>query len=177
MTVLPIRVFGDPVLRERATEVRDFDRGLARLVRNMRETMLEAPGVGLAAPQVGVSRRVVVYDSGDGEEGVLINPVVVEREGSEIAEEGCLSLPGVYFEVERAFRVKVLAMDLAGRPGEIEAEGLLARVFQHEIDHLDGVLFIERLTPELRRQAMRELRQKALGLPSVEPAEIHDAAL
>jgi peptide deformylase len=164
MTVLEIRTFGDPVLRSPALDVVDFDDRLARLARDMRETMLAAPGVGLAAPQVGVARRLFVYDSGE-EAGALANPRIVWRsEETEEAEEGCLSIPDLSFPVRRALAVRVEAREIDGTPTAREAEGFLARIFQHEIDHLDGILFVDRLAPELRRQAMRLLRERALGL-------------
>ena len=169
MAILPIRQFGDPALRqaagrgERVTELHE------RLAADMLDTMRDAPGVGLAGPQVGVLERIFVWEVGE-EHGVVINPEIVDRSPeTETAEEGCLSLPGIYYPVERAARVRVEGSDLAGDPVVLDAEGLLARVCQHEIDHLDGVLFVDRLTEELRREALQQLRDQALGLTAPRP--------
>jgi peptide deformylase len=158
MAVLEIRMMGDPVLRERAAEVEAVDDELRRLARSMFDTMYEAEGVGLAAPQVGVLRRLVVVDS--REQGAspltLVNPrVVAAAPGTERAEEGCLSIPGLRDVVERPASVVVEGEDLDEQPVRIEAEGLLARILQHEIDHLDGVLFLDRLTPLKRRMLLK----------------------
>jgi peptide deformylase len=163
MPVLPIRTFGDPVLKERARPVERFDDALARLASDMIETMHDAPGVGLAAPQVGRSTRLLVYDVGEG--GVaLANPKLFDEWGEEIGEEGCLSLPGLYYPLRRFQRVGAEAFDLEGKAVTIEADGLLARVLQHEVDHLDGVLFVDRLEGEDRKRALAQLRDQALGL-------------
>jgi peptide deformylase len=162
VAVHPIRVFGDPVLRQRAAEVETVDASLLRLVDDMIQTMHDAPGVGLAAPQVGVQRRLFVYDIGEGPQ-VLVNPRLLESSGSWSYEEGCLSVPGLAWEIERPDRVHVHGYDLEGNEVDIEAEEYLGRVLQHELDHLDGVLLIERLDPEQRREAMRALRERALG--------------
>jgi peptide deformylase len=164
MAVVPIRLHPDPVLRERASEVGDVDAAIRKLVRDMEDTMRDAPGVGLAAPQVGVQRRVIVYDYGDGFNAV-VNPEIVDRAGEIVDEEGCLSLPGLAFPVPRAQRIVVRGLDAEGRPVRYEAEDLHARVVQHEVDHLDGVLFIDRLDRETRKEAMRILRERALGVP------------
>ncbi len=165
MTILEMRLFGDPILRTAATEVTMFDTDLARLAENMTETMLAAPGVGLAAPQVGVSKRLITYDDGQENSGAIANADIAwESEETQEAEEGCLSIPGLFLPVVRALRVKVRAKDLTGQPIELEGEGLLARIFQHEIDHTKGVLFIDRLTPELRKEAMRIIREQQIGL-------------
>ncbi len=175
MARLEIRRFGDPILRSPALPVGEFDAHLATLASDMRETMLAAPGVGLAAPQVGVPRRLFTFDSGE-EDGAYVNPEVVWRsEETQEGEEGCLSVPGLYFPVVRAMRVRVTAQLLDGAPVEREAEGFLARIFQHEIDHLDGVLFVDRLDPELRREAMKALREAELGL-GLAPAPVSDPA-
>ena len=146
MAVLTIRTLGDPILRSKASPVSMFDEELARLAEDMHETMRAAPGVGLAATQVGRLLRMFVYDSGDeGGRGTLVNPSITwMSEETDEAEEGCLSLPGTYYPVTRATSVKVRAQDVTGAPIEKEGEGFLARIFQHEIDHLDGVLFIDR---------------------------------
>lgn len=164
MSVLEIRTFGDPILRSRGLDVVEFDDRLRVLAENMHETMQAAPGVGLAAPQVGVPRRIFTFDSGE-ESGSYANPEIVWRsEETQDGEEGCLSIPGVYFPVRRAMSVKVRAQNLDGDQVEHDAEGFLARIFQHEIDHLDGVLFVDRLDAENRREAMRRIREAELGL-------------
>ena len=169
MAVLRIRTFGDPVLRQKAPEtgaVNDLHRTLAH---DMLDTMREAPGVGLAGPQVGVLERIFVWEV-EGEHGAVINPKIVDRSRETVTEEeGCLSLPGLYYPVERAVSVVVEGIDEAGAPTRLEAEDLLARVCQHEIDHLDGVLFIDRLPDELRKDALTRLRTEALGLPAPPP--------
>jgi peptide deformylase len=165
MSVVPIRTFGDPALREPARPVEDFDEALRRLAGDMIETMHAAPGVGLAAPQVGRALRLIVFDVQD-ETGprALANPALKNEWGEQIEEEGCLSLPGLYYPVKRAMKVWAQGYDLDGREVTIEGEELLARVLQHEVDHLDGVLFIDRLDAEHRSEAMAALRDQALGL-------------
>jgi peptide deformylase len=160
----PIRIFGDPVLRQRASEVEKIDEALARLVDDMFETMYDAPGVGLAAPQVGVQRRVFVYDVGEGP-GVVINPVIGETRGEWTYEEGCLSVPDLKWPIVRAKEVHLTGIDLDGASVDIEADELLARCFLHETDHLDGVLCIERLDPDQRKEAMGILRRRAMDMP------------
>ncbi|HLI16093.1 MAG TPA: peptide deformylase [Acidimicrobiales bacterium] len=162
MATYPIRQYGDPVLRERAVEVAAIDGSLVRLVEDMIETMHAAPGVGLAAPQVGVQRRLFVYDVGSGPAAV-INPEIVEARGEWTYEEGCLSIPGLSWPVVRPKEVHLRGVGLDGEPLDIEADELLARCFQHEVDHLDGVLVVERLDPDQRRQARAILRQRALA--------------
>jgi peptide deformylase len=169
---LEIRLFGDPVLRERAAEVTDFDAWLARFGDDLLETMRDAHGVGLAAPQVGVMRRVLAYDvpiDDEGEEretGVLVNPEITRREGEQTGPEGCLSFPGLYYDCTRSLEVTVDAQDVTGKRLRVDGEGMLARVFQHEIDHLDGVLFIDHLSRADRKRAMREWREGDLTLES-----------
>jgi len=162
VAVLPIRKLGDPVLRERARDVERFDRSLARIVDDMFETMYAAPGVGLAAPQVGISLRFFVYDDGEGHRGFVANPELSELERHEVRDEGCLSIPGPFYPTARALRVRLRGQDLRGEPIEVRAEGLLARIFQHETDHTHGVLYIDRLDDEGRRQVMRMLREHEL---------------
>jgi peptide deformylase len=165
MAVLTIRTFGDPVLRQKARAVDDVDDVHHRLAEDMLETMRVAPGVGLAAPQVGVLERLFTWEV-DDEFGTIINPVITKRSRKMYTdEEGCLSLPGLVYPVERHSGVRVEGLDEDGQPVEIDAEEHLARVFQHEIDHLDGVLFIDRLPDDLRREARRLLADQALGLP------------
>ena len=164
MSVLPIRVFGDPVLREPARPVERFDDALRRLADDMIQTMRDAPGVGLAAPQVGRSLRLIVFEVGDDPPRPLANPVLRDEWGEQIGEEGCLSVPGLYYPVRRHQRVQAEGYDLDGHDVSIEASELLARVLQHEVDHLDGVLFLDRLDTEHRSQAMSAIRDQALGL-------------
>jgi peptide deformylase len=163
MAILPIRQLGDPVLREQARPVSAFDDALKRLAQDMLDTMYDAPGVGLAAPQVGVSLRLIVFDDNGGEgPRTLANPEISGLWGEELREEGCLSVRGPFSELGRAARLHARGLDLLGRPVEFEAEGLLARILQHECDHLDGTLFIDRLSPEARREVMRQLREQEL---------------
>ena len=171
MATFPIRTFGDPVLKAPAAEVTGFDDALKRLIDAMIETMYDAPGVGLAAPQVGVQKRLFVYDVGDGARAV-INPVLSDFRGDWAYHEGCLSVPELWWDIRRPKEVTLHGLDMRGEEQEIEADELLARVFQHEVDHLDGVLLLERLQPEERKEAMRALRQRALGLPT-DRAEAH----
>jgi peptide deformylase len=156
-----IRRLGDPVLKSRATEVDRFDDSLRSQVRRMAGIMGDAFGVGLAAPQLGVSQRLLVYRVGpDGPLVVLANPELEwQSEETEVLEEGCLSIPGVHVDVDRAVHVLVRAVDEEGEPRSVEASGLEARVIQHELDHLDGVLILDRTTRDQRREAMRALRE------------------
>lgn len=162
VAIFPIRTFGDPVLRARAERVEKIDEGIHRLVDDMLETMYDAPGVGLAAPQIGVSRQVIVFDAGDGPH-VLINPELVEVVGEWSFEEGCLSVPGRFWAITRPGFARARGLDLEGRQVEYAGDELLGRILQHEVDHLAGVLLIERLDQKLRKQALRELRDEALG--------------
>ena len=165
MAVLPIRIYPDPVLRVKCRQVTEFDAGLRKLAADMVETMHAAPGVGLAAPQIGVDLQIAVVDLSVGEDPkqvyVVVNPEVVHREGSEVAEEGCLSLPGINDKVDRPTRVRVKAVDLDNKPVEIEAEEWLARAFCHEIDHLNGVLFTDYLRGLRKERARRALKRLA----------------
>jgi peptide deformylase len=156
-----IRKFGDPVLKQRSRAVEEIDGALARLVDTMYDTMYDASGVGLAAPQVGVQRRLFTYDVGEGPE-VLINPEIVESSGEWAFEEGCLSIPGYAFEVVRPRVVTVRGLDLEGNERTFEADDYLGRVMQHELDHLDGVLMLDRLDPDVRKQALRLMREREL---------------
>jgi len=149
MAIFKIVTVGDPVLREKAKPVEKITPAVGRLLNDMAETMYNARGLGLAAPQVGIPKRVIVVDAGRGLYQ-LINPEIIAAEGAETDREGCLSIPGVWGEVTRAFQVKVRALDRDGETVEVEAEGLFARVLQHEIDHLDGILFIDRALKILR---------------------------
>ncbi len=155
-----IRVIGDPVLREHALEVTTFDRGLRKLAKRMIRIMHDAPGVGLAAPQIGVLQRLLVYNV-DDDPKVLVNPVLDEfSEEIEEIDEGCLSVPGVTMPVSRPASLRVRARDAAGEPLEFHADGLEARVIQHEYDHLEGMLIVDRTSRSARAAALRELRDR-----------------
>ncbi|MGQ9916347.1 MAG: peptide deformylase [Bryobacteraceae bacterium] len=161
--ILRIRKYGDPVLETKADPVTEFDGELRQLAADMFETMYANKGVGLAAPQVGVSRRLAVIDPSAGEEEsaklVLVNPEILVKEGTQIGEEGCLSIPGFREDVKRAWRVRVRAQDLDGNFFETEGEELLARAIQHEIDHLDGILFLQHLSLLKRDLIKRKIRK------------------
>lgn len=163
MSILPIRQYPDPVLRVNCPAVETFNGSLRDLCESMVETMYAAPGVGLAAPQVGVETRLAVVDATAGEEPghliVLVNPEIISSEGSDLDVEGCLSISGISDKVLRSVRVVVEAQDIEGQPFRIEAEGLEARAIQHEIDHLDGILFTDRLTGLRKERARRRLRR------------------
>lgn len=158
MAVRTIRLFGDPVLRTPAARVDTYDKELRLLVRDLTDTMKDAPGAGLAAPQIGVSLRVFTWWV-DDEVGHLINPVLSLSVETQEGDEGCLSLPDLAFDTVRSQQVVARGMNMYGEPVEIEGSDLLARALQHETDHLDGILFIDRLTPELRKEAMRTIRE------------------
>ncbi len=162
MPIFPIRVFGDPVLRQRAAEVAEIDAKIVRLSEEMIETMYAAPGVGLAAPQVGIERRIFVYDVGEGPVTV-VNPRIVESRGEWEYEEGCLSVPDLHWPIVRPKEVHLVGRDLEGNELSIEGDELLGRVLQHEVDHLDGILLLERLQKDQRKQAMRVLRARAFA--------------
>ncbi len=168
MAILPIRTFGDPVLRQRAAEITEIDGKIASLCDDMLLTMYDAPGVGLAAPQVGILKRLFVYDVGDGPQ-VMVNPVIAETDGELEFDEGCLSIPGMHIPIVRADRVHVTGRDLDGNEVDFEADDLFGRVVLHELDHLDGVLMLDRLDPEMRKQVMRELRRMADQAAEIEP--------
>jgi peptide deformylase len=158
VSIQPIRLFGDPILRTAAEPVVTFDKELQTLVKDLTETMLDAPGVGLAAPQLGVSLRVFTYDV-DDVVGHLINPSLDLSEEEEEGDEGCLSFPGLTFTTKRAFGVVAKGFNMYGDPVVIEGTDLLARCVQHETDHLDGILFIDRLDREQRKQALKAIRE------------------
>ncbi len=144
MSVLKVVTIGDPILREKAITVKNFNDNLSRLIDNMAETMVEYEGVGLAAPQIGIPKRVVVIDVGDGLIE-LVNPELVETKGEQFGQEGCLSVPGEYADVRRAQYAKVKAQDRSGKEVVVEGENLMARALLHEIDHLNGILFIDKI--------------------------------
>lgn len=150
-----IRVFGDPVLKAPAAEVKDVDDKLVRLAEEMLVVMYEAPGIGLAAPQIGVQKQLFVYDN-DGVSGTIINPTIKESSGEWVYEEGCLSIPGLYVEMLRPKQILVHGWDLDGNELEFEADELWSRLIQHEFDHLHGVLMFDRMTPDQRKDALAE---------------------
>jgi peptide deformylase len=158
VAIQPIRLFGDPVLRQRAVEVVDFDKELRRLVEDLTDTMLGAPGAGLAAPQIGVGLRVFTWNV-DDEVGHLVNPVLDLSEETQDGSEGCLSIPGLTIDCRRALRAVAKGFDMYGEPVTIDGSELLARALQHETDHLDGVLFLDRLDVENRKLAMKAIRE------------------
>ena len=165
MTIRPIRELGDPVLRTPADEVRAFDRELAALVRDLEETVDHPGRAGLAAPQIGVSARVFSYNI-DGVIGHLVNPRIAELSAEiQDGDEGCLSVPGIWAPTVRAMHAVVEGFDVHGEPLRLEGEGLMARCLQHEVDHLDGTVFLDRLKGEPRKQAFRMLRERATSLP------------
>jgi peptide deformylase len=153
-----IRIFGDPVLRTKAAPVTDIDGKLVQLADEMLQVMYDRPGIGLAAPQVGIQKQFFVYDI-DENPAALINPVIKESRGEWVYEEGCLSIPGLYVEIVRPKEILIAGFDLHGNEVEFEADDLLARLFQHELDHLHGTLMFERMTPEQRKEAMAEWRR------------------
>lgn len=158
MAIRPIRLFGDPILRKPAIEVVEFDAELRQLVGDLTDTMLDAPGAGLAAPQIGVGLRVFTWYV-DGEVGHLVNPQLQLSEDTQDGPEGCLSLPELTYDCLRALSVVATGFDMHGEPLRIEGSELLARAIQHETDHLDGILFIDRLDETGRKAAMREIRE------------------
>ncbi|SFE64330.1 peptide deformylase [Actinacidiphila alni] len=162
MSVKPIRLFGDPVLRMTAQPVTTFDKELRTLVQDLTDTMKDAPGAGLAAPQLGFSLRVFTYFV-DGELGHLVNPELSLSEDEQDGPEGCLSLPGLTYDCRRAYGVVAKGFDMYGEPVTIEGTRRLARCIQHETDHLDGVIFIDRLDPERRKAAMKAIREATEG--------------
>ena len=162
MSGYDIRIIGDPVLRQRAREITEIDGSLVRLVDDMLETMYEAPGIGLAAPQAGVQKRLFVWDIGEGPEAI-VNPEIVESDGEWVFEEGCLSVPGLSWEIVRPKVIHIVGRDLDGNELAFEADELEARLFQHEMDHLDGTLLIERLDDDTRKQALKTIRDLQLG--------------
>lgn len=165
MAIYPIRTFGDPVLRMETKPITDIDATVRKLAGDMIEAMYDAPGVGLAANQIGIARRIAVFDAQD-ELGprVMINPELVETAGEVEMDEGCLSVPGHWWEITRPAFARVQALDLDGAEVEYAGDGLLGRVLQHEIDHLDGVLLLDVLPKRARKKALKELRDEALGL-------------
>jgi peptide deformylase len=171
MAPYSIRLVGDPVLRQRAAEVTDIDGRLVKLADDMVTTMYEAPGMGLAAPQVGVEKRLFVYDVGEGARAI-VNPRVVESDGEWSYDEGCLSVPGLSWEIVRPKLIHLVGHDLDGNEVSIEADEIEARCFQHELDHLDGVLLLERLDADTRKAALKTIREKGIGAKVLHDAEV-----
>jgi peptide deformylase len=164
MAVLKVRKYGDPGLRRRAAPIEEITPEIHRIVADMVETMYDEVGVGLAAPQVGIPLRlIVISDESTRQPRALVNPSIVEQSGQVTAEEGCLSIPGVFAPVSRAAFVRVDAQDLTGASTTVEGRGLLARVLQHELDHLDGILFIDRLDPVTRDRIKRKIKKEGLS--------------
>jgi peptide deformylase len=159
-----LRFWGDPVLTQAATEIADIDGRIAALVERMTDTMYEANGLGLAAPQVGVGKRLFIYELEDEPLRTVINPTIVETRGEWEFEEGCLSIPGLYFPIVRPKEIHITGWDLDGNQVSIEADEIEARCLQHELDHLDGVLLLQRLDAKQRKEALRELRRRAEGV-------------
>ena len=168
MNTLPIRTYGDPVLNEVTTEIDDIDARVAQLAEMMIATMYEAPGVGLAANQIGVQKRLFVYDKGEGPV-VVVNPSIIETDGEWTYLEGCLSVPDLSWEITRANAVHLVGYDLDGNEISVEANEFEGRIFQHEMDHLNGVLLIERLDDDQRREAKKILRARNVALANSDP--------
>lgn len=165
MAIFPIRTFGDPVLRTPAKNVKEVDERVRKLVSDMTETMYDAPGVGLAAPQIGVGLRVAVFDTGDGTGArTMINPQLIETDGDWTFEEGCLSVPGYWWEIARPAYARIRALDETGDEVFYEGNELMGRVLQHEYQHLDGVLIIDQLPRRERKRVLKELNEQALGI-------------
>jgi peptide deformylase len=158
-----VRTIGDPVLKQVARPVEEVDGALVRVVEDMIDTMYDSEGAGLAAPQVGIQKRLFVFDVGEGPQAI-VNPVVRETDGEWYHDEGCLSIPDLRLGIVRPNRVHITGLNLDGDEVSLEADEFLGRVFLHEVDHLDGVLMLERLEEDMRKQALRVLRDRALGL-------------
>jgi len=164
VALLEVRLYGDPMLRRKAAPVRAVTPEIRRVIDDMVETMFHQAGIGLAAPQVGVPYSLLVMDNGTGGARALINPVIASRSGSIVGEEGCLSLPGIFAEVERSKAITVHATDEEERPFDLDAAGMQARVIQHEMDHLEGVLFIDHLSPVARDRIKKRIQKH--GFPT-----------
>ena len=160
MATLEIKEYGDPVLREKSLPVKEITPDILNLIKDMAETMYTNSGVGLAAPQVGVSKRIIIIDEDEEELMVLVNPEIIKSEGEVVDEEGCLSIPGVYSDVKRSLKVTVRALNENGEPIEITKEGLTGRSLQHEIDHLNGILFIDKIGRMKRTILLNKLKKK-----------------
>lgn len=160
MAILEIKEYGEPVLREKALPVKEITPEILNLIKDMAETMYTASGVGLAALQVGVPKRIILVDGEEDGLIVLINPVIIKSEGEVVAEEGCLSVPDIYSQVMRSSKVTIKALNENGDPIEITKEDLIARALQHEIDHLDGILFVDRIGRMERQILLNKLKRK-----------------
>ncbi len=171
-----IRLYGDPVLRKVANDVDDIDGKLVKVSNSMLQTMYDEPGLGLAAPQVGIQKRFFVYDFGEGA-GIIINPVIQESRDEWLYEEGCLSVPGLHWEITRPKEIHITGYDLDGEEVSIEADELQSRLFQHEMDHLDGILLIDRLDDETRKDALITLRETFLDLDGSREKEAKEKGL
>jgi peptide deformylase len=176
VAIQPIRLFGDPVLRQVAVEVVDFDKELRRLVEDLTDTMLGAPGAGLAAPQIGVGLRVFTWNV-EGEVGHLVNPVLDLSDETQDGSEGCLSIPGLSIDCRRALSVVATGFSMHGEPVTIEGTELLARCVQHETDHLDGVLFIDRLDKAQRKLALKAIREAEWAGETAPPVKLSPHAM
>lgn len=175
MAQLPIRLFGDPVLRARANEVTEFDEALRRLSDDLHDTLREAAGAAIAGNQVGVLKRIFAWQLED-QQGTYVNPEVIElSEETQEGDEGCLSFPGLYYPTTRALRVRMRIQDVHGEPSEVEGAELRARMMLHELDHLNGILFIDHLARHDRKEAMRRIRAGELEHPPVETDGEHQA--
>lgn len=170
MAVLTVRRYGDPILRRKAAPVTEITPEIKTLIADMVETMYQEVGIGIAAPQVGFSLRIIIVDDGEGNARPLLNPAITAQGGRVVAEEGCLSIPGIFAPVERTEWVEVEALDGEGAPLRFRAQGLHARVIQHEIDHLDGLLFIDRLDKATRDRIKRKIKKE--GLPEEAPHSV-----
>nr|ACY25304.1 peptide deformylase [uncultured Actinomycetes bacterium] len=166
-----IRVYGDPVLKTLAASITNIDGKLVSLAENMLHIMYEAPGLGLAGPQIGVQKQIFVYDVDDDPQ-VILNPTIVESSGEWVYDEGCLSIPGLFVEMLRPKEVLVRGLTLEGDEIEVEADELLARLFQHEIDHLQGVLMFDRMLPDQRKIALNEYQKHEKNAKSSEPVHV-----
>ena len=170
MSLLPLYLLGEPVLRQRSAEVGGMTDDVRRLIDDMFDTMDAAKGVGLAANQVGVARRVAVIDA-EGQRFAMVNPVLLSAEGRSVAEEGCLSIPDIFGDVTRAERIVLEALDRDGRPFRLDAEGLVARAVQHEVDHLDGILFLDHLSLMRRRLLLARWKREHGDAPTIKEVQ------
>jgi len=174
VSLLPIRVYGDPVLNEATAPVADVDASIRALADSMIETMYDAPGVGLSANQVGVQKRLFVYDEGEGDGPfVIVNPTIVETDGEWTFHEGCLSVPGLSWDITRPDRVHLTGFDLDGHVIDIETDQYRGRIFQHEVDHLNGILLVERLDADQRREAKILLRERRVQIGAHDADGVH----
>lgn len=169
MSTMPIRTYPDPVLGQPTIEIDNIDAKIAQLAQVMLETMYLAPGVGLAANQIGIQKKIFVYDKGDGP-NVVINPFIVETSGTWTYEEGCLSVPDLHWDIVRPNKVHLQGLDLDGNTLDVEVDEYHGRIFQHETDHLNGILLIERLSEEQKEETKKELRRMRMA----PPAQSHD---